>query len=280
MIQLIITGSGSPLPDPERAGPSTLVRAGSQTFLVDAGRGALMRVAAAGSSAAGLSALLVTHLHSDHITDLGDVLTTRWITTFSAEQARLPVIGPPGTAQMVDATLSALAPDIGYRMAHHTDLTQPPAVEVREVSAGVSWNDGGVTITAAPTDHRPVTPTIGHRIEHDGHSVVIAGDTLPCDSLDLLCAGADVLVITAIRKDLLAGVGLQRLEDVIDYHSSPEEAAMTAARAGVKTLVLTHCVPAPAAADEIEWRSRAAEHFQGEVIVARDLTAVSTGEDS
>lgn len=100
--------------DPNRAGPSTLVAAGDQTFLVDCGRGVLMRAAAVGVGAANLTALLLTHLHSDHITDLSDVITTRWVTSLGP--APLPIIGPPGTRAVVEATLAALASDISYQI--------------------------------------------------------------------------------------------------------------------------------------------------------------------
>ena len=113
-----------------RAGPSTLVRAGDQTFLVDCGRGVLMRTAALGIGANAISALLLTHLHSDHIADLGDVLISRWVSNFAPNQPPLPIIGPPGTAEVVENTLKAFGPDIGYRIAHHADLTAPPPVEV------------------------------------------------------------------------------------------------------------------------------------------------------
>ena len=127
MIEITLLGTGSPLPDPNRAGPSTLVRAGGQVFLVDCGRGVLQRAAAVGVGASGLSALLLTHLHSDHIAELGDLLITRWITTFAPDPAPLPIIGPPGTAETVDAMLKAFGRDIGYRIAHHADLNAPPA---------------------------------------------------------------------------------------------------------------------------------------------------------
>ncbi|WP_234787939.1 MBL fold metallo-hydrolase, partial [Mycolicibacter sinensis] len=179
--------------DPDRAGPSTLIRAGGQALLIDCGRGVLQRLAAAGASANTLSALLLTHLHSDHIADLGDLLITRWVTTFTPDPAPLPIIGPPGTADVVEATLRAFGHDIGYRIAHHADLTAPPPVEVHEHTAGPVWDRDGVQVTVAPTDHRPVTPTIGFRIEHAGASVVLAGDTVPCASLDELAAGAGAL---------------------------------------------------------------------------------------
>ena len=274
MIEITLLGTGSPIPDPNRAGPSTLVRAGGQDFLIDCGRGVLQRAAAVGVGAAGLSALLLTHLHSDHIGDLGDVLITRWISTFDPDPAPLPIIGPPGTAEAVEATLTALRHDIGYRIAHHADLNAPPAVEVHEHTDGPVWDRGGVSIRVAPTDHRPVAPTIGFRIDYETASVVLAGDTVPCAGLDALAAGADALVHTVIRKDIVANIPAQRLQDICDYHSSVEEAAATATRAGVGTLVMTHYVPALVPGQEEQWRTLAASQFAGRVELGDDLLRV------
>jgi ribonuclease Z len=274
MIEITLLGTGSPVPDPNRAGPSTLVRAGGQVFLVDCGRGVLLRAAAVGVGAAGLSALLLTHLHSDHIGDLGDLLITRWITTFATDPAPLPIIGPPGTADVVEATLKAFGHDIGYRIAHHADLNAPPAVDVHEHTEGPVWDRDGVSIRVAPTDHRPVAPTIGFRIESVTTSAVLAGDTVPCAGLDELAAGADALVHTVIRKDIVAGIPQQRLRDICDYHSSVEQAAATAARAGVGTLVMTHYVPALVPGQEEQWRALAAGEFGGRVELGDDLHRV------
>jgi len=274
MIEIILLGTGSPIPDPNRAGPSTLVRAGGQVFLVDCGRGVLQRAAAVGVAASGLSALLLTHLHSDHIGDLGDLLITRWITNFAPDPAPLPIIGPPGTAETVEATLKAFGHDIGYRIAHHVDLTAPPAVEVHEYTDGAVWDRDGVFIRVAPTDHRPVAPTIGFRIESGSESVVLAGDTVPCTGLDELAAGASALVHTVIRKDIVTQLPLQRLRDICDYHSSVEQAAATAARAGVGTLVMTHYVPALVPGQEEQWRTLAASEFSGQIELGDDLHRV------
>jgi ribonuclease Z len=132
-------------------------------------------------------------------------------------------------------------------------------------------------VTAAPTDHAPVRPTVGFRIDDGQASVVVAGDTIPCDGLDALCAGADMLVHTVVRRDLIEPLGLARLTDVLDYHSSVEDAARTAARTGVGTLVLTHLVPAPAPGSESEWEALARNHFEGTVVVAQDLTTLEVG---
>lgn len=274
MIEITLLGTGSPIPDPNRAGPSTLVRADGQAFLVDCGRGVLQRLAAVGVGAAGLSALLLTHLHSDHIGDLGDLLITRWITTFAPDPAPLPIIGPPGTAETVEATLKAFGHDIGYRIAHHDDLNAPPAVEVHEYTEGTVWDRDGVSIRVAPTDHRPVAPTIGFRIESGPASVVLAGDTVPCAGLDGLAAGAGALVHTVIRKDIVGQIPQQRLKDICDYHSSVEQAAATAARAGVGTLVMTHYVPALVPGQEEQWRALAATEFGGRIELGDDLHRV------
>ena len=274
MIEITLLGTGSPIPDPQRAGPATLVRAGGQTFLVDCGRGVLQRAAAIGVGANALSALLLTHLHSDHIAELGDVLITRWISTLVPDPAPLPIIGPPGTAEVVEATLTAFGRDIGYRLAHHADLTTPPPIEVQEYTEGPVWDRDGVTIRVAPTDHRPVAPTIGFRIEFGDTSAVLAGDTVPCESLDKLTAGADALVHTAIRKDIIEHIPQQRLKDICDYHSSVQQAAATAKRAGVNTLILTHYVPGIAPGQEDQWRQLAATEFDGAVELGDDLHRV------
>jgi len=275
MIDITLLGTGSPMVDPNRAGPSTLITAGGQTFLVDCGRGVLMRAAAAGVAAPMLTALLLTHLHSDHITDLSDIITSRWIGTVGPNP--LPIIGPPGTKAVVDATLAALAPDISYRIDHHPDITEPPDVRVHEYTEGEVWDSSGVRITVAATDHRPVEPTIAFRVEHDGASVVLAGDTVPCASLDALTRGADALVHTVIRKDLVEKMPAQRIRDILDYHSSVEQAAATAARAGVGTLVLTHYVPALVPGQEDQWRALAATEFDGRIELGDDLLRVSVG---
>ena len=274
-MQTIILGSGSPLPDPERAGPSTLVRTGAGDLLFDCGRGVLMRAAAAGSAAGALRGLFLTHLHSDHTTDLNDIITSRWITSFQPHP--LPVYGPVGTASLLQATEAMLELDIGYRLAHHDDLQWRPSAEVVECERGTVLQDAAVRITAAPTDHAPVRPTVGFRVEEGGRPSSSRVTRCPCGGLDELCAGADMLVHTVVRPDLIEPIGLPRLLDVLDYHSSVEDAARTAARGGVGTLVLTHLVPAPQPGTEPEWIALAGTHFDGTVVLAQDLLTLDVG---
>ena len=190
-----------------------------------------MRLAALGLGAPNLTAVLITHLHSDHITDLNDVITTRWVMTFVPTP--LTIVGPVGTRAVVDHILASLEPDIGYRIAHHDDLEEPPQVDVIEVTDGLDrparWRvdplvrspttsrsnraSGSASITTVWRSWPPATPSRA------------PGSTR-------LCAGADALVHTVIRKDIIAGLPMQRIKDTLDYHSSPEEAAPTAARGG------------------------------------------------
>jgi len=272
-MEVVLLGTGNPIPDANRAGPATLVRAGGITFLVDCGRGVMQRLAAAGTGPGQLTAVLLTHLHSDHITDLNDVITSQWVLSFTPTPLR--VIGPPRTQEVVDGIRASLQPDVEYRIAHHEDLTWEPIIEVNEVSDGLVFDESGVRVFAAPSDHRPVHPSSAYRIEHDGRAVVIAGDTVPCPGLDQLCAGADALVHTVIRDDLIQNIPAQRLRDILDYHSSVADAARTAAKGGVRTLILTHYVPALVPGDEDTWRKLAAEHFDGTIEVGDDLHTVT-----
>lgn len=220
-----------------------------------------------------LAAVLITHLHSDHITDLNDVITTRWV--MALQPTSLTIIGPIGTQKVVDHIMASLAPDIAYRLAHHDDLTEPPHVTVVEVDNGPIELAGRVAIRCAPTDHRPVEPSVGFRFDFEGVAVVAAGDTVPCAGFDSLCTGANALVHTVIRKDIIANLPIQRIKDTLDYHSSPVEAAQTAERAGVETLVFTHYVPPiPTGGNGDDWRELAAAHFHGTIELGDDLHRV------
>jgi len=275
-MEVILLGTGSPVPDPDRAGPATLLKTGEgglEQVLVDAGRGCVMRLAAAGSMPVLLSGVFITHLHSDHVCALNDVITTQWIMT--TEPRPLRIWGPVGIKRFVDRTLDALGPDIGYRLAHHDDLNWGPQVDVCEVLPGDSFVLGSMQVAVHATEHAPVEPTVGYRVEQDGKVVALAGDTIPCAGVDELTSNADVYVQTVIRDDLVKLVPMERIQDILDYHSNVEQAAQTAERNNVKTLVLTHLVPAPQPGQYDEWRAIAARHFSGEIVIGDDLTSIS-----
>jgi ribonuclease Z len=271
-LEVVLLGTGNPVPDRDRAGAATLVRAGDRALLFDAGRGVCLRLIAAGVLPVMLEGVFLTHLHSDHVCDLNDVVTTQWVMT--QQPTPLRIVGPPGTLEMIDGLESMLALDVGYRIAHHADLTWAPQLDVVEAASGVVLDDHGLRVIASPTDHRPVAPTLGYRVEWEGASVVIAGDTVPCDGLDELCAGADVYVQTVLREDLVRLALMQRFVETIGYHSTLEQAAQTAARCGVRTLVLTHQIPTPAPGSKDEWIGIARAHFDGEIVFGDDLLSL------
>lgn len=278
-MKVTLLGTGSPIPDAHRAGPCTLVQIVDQHIMVDCGRGALMRLMAAGVFPGMVNTVLVTHLHSDHITDLNDLVTSRWV--MMPVHVPLRVIGPLGTRAVVDAMLQMLAPDQQYRHDHHADLAAggPLTVTVDEVTPGDHVHLGELLVRVFETDHRPVRPSIGFRLEHGQTAVALAGDTVPCDGLDAMCRDADIYVQTVIRADLVEALAAviptgARMRDILDYHSTVEQAAQTAARNGVKHLMLTHYVPPMAAGQEDEWRALATAHFDGDVVLGPDLTSV------
>ena len=278
-MKITLLGTGSPLPSATCAGPSTLVQAAEQNIVVDAGRGVIMRLVGAMCPPPTISAVFITHLHSDHICDLNDIITTRWISSPAATP--LPIYGPVGTQKMVNALLEMLHFDEHYRLEHHADLRSGNGmmVEVHEVTPDDHFTVGDIAVSVHATDHRPVSPTIGFRIEHNGVVAALAGDTIPCDGLDDMCRDADFYVQTVIREDLvrtfapLIPIG-ERFLDILDYHSTVQQAAQTATRCNVKTLVLTHYVPALQPGQESQWHALAAEHFSGEIVIGPDLTSV------
>jgi ribonuclease Z len=278
-MKITLLGTGSPLPSATCAGPSTLVQAGDTNLVIDAGRGVIMRLVGAMCPPASITAVLLTHLHSDHICDLNDIITTRWISSPAATP--LPIYGPVGTQKMMDGLLAMLDQDEHYRLDHHADLRagEGMKVEVHEVQPGATIAIGEIAVGVYATDHRPVTPTIGFRIEHNNVVAAIAGDTIPCEGLNQICKDADFYVQTVIREDLVRmfaphiPIG-ERFLDILDYHSTVQQAAQTATQCNVKTLVLTHFVPAIQPGQEDEWRALAAEHFSGDIIIGPDLTAV------
>lgn len=272
-MDIVLTGTGSPLPDANRAGPSTLVKVDDTHILVDAGRGVVMRMAGGGSLPAFLSAVLITHLHSDHLCDLNDVITTHWVMTQG--NATLRIYGPPGIEQFVERQMHALEPDVGYRIAHHEPLTEGPRLHVTELEPGDTFSVGEVEVTTAATVHAPVRPTIGFRLTHGGVSAALVGDTIPCDGVDELARGADAYVQSVIRRDIVETIPNEMMQDILDYHSGVVEAAQTAQRVGARRLVLTHMVPAPTPDQYPEWIARAADHFDGDVIIGDDLTTVT-----
>jgi ribonuclease Z len=256
-----ICGAGSPLPDPTRAGPCTFVIAGRQVFEVDSGQGSAKVMQLMGVSPARVDALFLTHYHSDHIADLGELMLQHW--AGGASSRPLAIYGPQGLDQVVQGFEAAYQLDRGYRIAHHGPKVVPPSgfgavTHVFNMAPDgpdqVLIDQPDLKVIAFPVDHRPVEPAVGYLFIYKDRRVVISGDTAPSPRLQAEAQGADILVHEALSPAL---VGLQRRaalaegrwnvaqisHDILSYHTSPEAAARIAAAAHVRMLVLTHIVP-------------------------------------
>ena len=270
-LQVILLGTGYPRPDANHAGPSTAVVAGDRWFVVDAGRGTTMRVAGANLPYDKMQAVFITHFHSDHTAGLPDLFDTSW--QFGRKTRPLELYGPPGIERLAHAMLEFFHDDIHYR---RDLLEKHPAagatIRTHEVREGVVYDDGAVRVTAFVVDHRPVEPAFGYRFDCGGKSIVISGDTRPTPNLVKFAKGADILVMEAYLPEHFLKVDTPEVAArLMHYHTSAEEAGRIAAEAEVKTLVLTHLIPAGAAET---FRARAAKAFKGTIVVGDDLIRV------
>jgi len=271
-VAVVLIGTGFPRPDPSHAGACTVVDLGHEWFVVDSGRGATMRIAATTLDYAKMRAVFLTHLHSDHTAGLPDLFDTSW--QFGRQSRPLALYGPRGTRKLARALLEFFADDIHYRR----DLLEkhPGAgatIDLHEVSEGVVFDDGKVKVTAFAEDHKPVVPAFGYRFESEGKVVVISGDTRPNDNLLRHAKGADVLVMEAYLPEYFDRIDSAEVAARLkSYHTTADEAGEIAARAGVKTLVLTHLIPGN---DNETFRARAAKAFKGRIVVGQDLLRIT-----
>ena len=259
-LHIYICGAGSPLPDPKRSGPCIGVIAGQQAFIFDAGTGGAQNLGPMGFPLHRSQAIFLTHLHSDHIDGLGQMLLGAWIN--SARRAPIPVTGPQGTAQIVDGFNQAYRIDQSYRSAHHGDEIANPAsfgAAAREITlagqdAAEVYQSGDVKISAFTVNHEPVSPAFGYRVDYKGRSIAISGDTAYDPRIAQAAKGVDILFHEALNPDMVKTLekaamtnGAAKLAkifaDIQDYHSSPVEAAQIAKAAQAKALVLYHIVP-------------------------------------
>ena len=269
-VLLILLGTGYPRPDANHAGAATAIVAGDRWFVVDAGRGATMRIAATELRYDQLRAVFLTHLHSDHTAGLPDLFDTSW--QFGRKTTPLQLYGPEGTKRLADAMLEFFHDDIRIRRAMQDLPAGGATIATHIVREGVVYDDGVCRVTAFAVDHRPVVPAFGYRFDCGGKSIVVSGDTRPTPNLVKFAKGADVLVMEAYLPEHFLKVDTPEVaKKLMSYHTRAEEAGDLATAAGVKTLVLTHLIPANA---EGTFAERASAHFRGKVVVGRDLLRV------
>lgn len=280
-MRVTITGSGTPMHVPGRAGPGVLIRTDGLALQVDVGRGAALRLADAGQPLTELSAVFVTHHHSDHLVGLADLLMLRWLEDIGRTgQAPLPVVVPTGPAiAIVEHCLDVWHEELEMRAAH-SGRTDRPHPDVRPFASSATvtkvWEDGPLEVTAVAVRHEPVVPAVAYRIDAPEGSCVVSGDTAVCEEVEGLAGGADVLVHEAFLAQALQPGQLSDPEALAAYHADTRLVGELAAQAGVGTLVLTHLIPPPTTPAEEQAFIRAvrAGGFTGEVIVARDLSTV------
>lgn len=286
-LHIALCGTGSPLPNRNRAGPCTVVIAGKAMFVVDAGEGGARNISLMGLPNGQIRALFLTHFHSDHIDGMGPMMLLRW--TGASHKSPLPVYGPTGVAAVIAGFNAAYAADNGYRTAHHGVINMPPeAAGATAMAFGnpdkpvVVYQADGLTVTALPVDHRPVHPAVGYRFDYKGRSLVLSGDTAASKSLESAAKGADLLVHEALEPAMvdelvrgLANVGRKQtseiMHDILDYHASPTQAAASAKTVGVKMLVLSHIVPPlPSSHFNAAFLGDAPKRFDGPIVIGED----------
>lgn len=291
-LHVILCGTGSPLPDPARSGPCTLVIAGKQVFLVDAGSGAGRRIGQIGVPLGKIDATFLTHFHSDHIDGLGEVLMLRW--AGSGRTVPMPVYGPEGVDKVVSGFDTAYTADYGYRIAHHGADIMPRsgagASAMRIASEGsqkIVYNRAGVKVTAFRVKHDPVTPALGYRFDYKGRSVVISGDTAPTPAVSKMCSGCDLLVNEVLNSEMVGKISVTAgargdtriakiMSDIPGYHTSPVDAARMAQTGKARMLVFTHIVPRmPSRLLHPYFLRGVAEAYSGTVVMGEDGLKIS-----
>ena len=283
--QIVLLGTGNPVPDPDRSGPATAVVVNGTPYLVDFGAGVTRRAKAAVVDK-GITALeptnfrvvFVTHLHSDHTIGYADLILTPWI---YGRRVPLEVYGPPGIKAMTEHLLEAYRADFESRAKEHAEglytvgsFPEGHAVNAHEIGAGVVYKDANVTVTAFPTKH--ALTSYGYRFDTPDRSIVISGDTNPTPATIEACRGCDVLIHEVQTHEWLG-----RRPDfqpyAARYHTTTTQLAELATQAKPRLLILYHASIAlrpavnPKASSPAELLREMSSRYSGPVVVGRDL---------
>jgi ribonuclease Z len=282
--RVTLLGTGAPVPNPDRFGPCTLVEAGNQKFLIDAGRGAVIRLSQLKVPIGRINVQFLTHYHSDHTSGVPDVWVTGWLEShFGTRKTPYRVIGPRGARDLMENLERAYACDIKIRIV---DEKLPPsgvATEVTEFDRdGIVYEKDGVKVIAFEVDHGDVIkPCYGYRFEYGGRTAVFSADTCHNDNVIKYGAGADLLVHegASARPELMKEAYVQR---IIGHHTRPHEAGRVFTQIKPKLAAHTHIVLLgsehipPPTIDDIVAETR--QTYSGPLVVGEDLTVFDIGE--
>lgn len=294
-LHVFLCGNGSPMPDASRAGPCLGVLAGERAYVFDVGSGGVRNLGTMGFPFPKLETVYLTHLHSDHIDGLGELLVLSWVG--GGRSTPTPIHGPVGTQQIVDGFNAAYRIDSTYRVAHHgvevanpagyggvaTELTVPAG----PAGKAVVFEDENLRITAIRVAHAPVEPAFGYRIDYKDRSISISGDTIYHPGFVSASKDVDVMLHEALDPEMVSAIGKRLGErgqannakifhDILDYHASPEDAARAAQEAGAKELVLYHLVPPlPVKMLNTIFLGSAKSIFDGPILVGEDGIVIS-----
>jgi ribonuclease Z len=269
-----LLGTGCPQVHSHRYGPASLVQSGEGSFLIDCGSGVTQRLVAAGSSGAALDALLLTHIHSDHLVDLYQLIVSSWHQGRDRPQR---IFGPRGTRAFAQATMTAWQSERELRIQWECrPSTAALELEVVEFEEGPVWEADGLRISAFLVDHRPVEPAFGLLFETDACRIAFSGDTTVCDNLVRAARGVDLLVHECfIHQAMLARRGGRSdpgLENVAAYHTLSSAVGKVARRAGAGMLLLNHFVPVDF--DRTALLAEIRADYAGPIVIGEDLLSL------
>ncbi|HET7221245.1 MAG TPA: MBL fold metallo-hydrolase [Vicinamibacterales bacterium] len=278
--RLILLGTGGgPRPRPTTMASAQVIVAGDRLYVVDCGDGVARQLVLAGLSLPSLRHVFITHHHSDHNADYGNLLLLSWA---SGLRDRVDTWGPPPIDRITRLFLEMSATDIDTRVADEGRSPLAPLIHVHELAApGVVMQDDRVKVTSAVARHPMIESAFAYRFDAADRSIVISGDTAMSDEVIKLAKGADVLVHEVLDPDAVDRLAARvptaatLKKHLLASHTTAEECGRIAAAAEVKTLVLSHFVPAddPLVTDAT-WSEGARRHFKGRIIVGRDLMEI------